>query len=173
MFDLQDVLLVDSVHICNRTVFEGGVELYGHAETAEDHVSIAVLAPKCLVRDFKTWGAVDCPVNSGHLQTTETLVQTDFTFSGHPFTHRYVVVVLGHVDKSGQTLAEPHGDLPVHVDGEGFETFLKPAHGVILECAGIFAQIHASYLCQAEAADGNKPCSPVRERGEKQREERT
>lgn len=72
-----------------------------------------------------------------------------------------MVVVLGHVDKSGQPLAEPHGDLPVHVDGEGFETFLKPAHGVILEGAGIFAQIHASYLRQAKAADGNKPCSPV------------
>lgn len=67
VFDLQDVLLVDSVYICNRTVFEGGVELYGHAETAEDHVSIAVLAPKCLVGDFKTWGAVNCPVNPGHL----------------------------------------------------------------------------------------------------------
>ena len=88
-----------------------------------------------------------------------------------PFTHSYVVVVLRHVDKSGQTLAEPHGDLPVHVDSEGFETFLKPAHGVILEGAGIFAQIHASYLCQAKAADGNKPCRPNRERGEKQREE--
>lgn len=74
MFDLQDVLLVDSVHICNGTVFERGVELYGHAETAEDHVSIAVLAAKCLVGDFKTRGAVDCPINPGHLQTTDTLV---------------------------------------------------------------------------------------------------
>lgn len=163
MFDLQDVLLVDSVHICNRTVFEGGVEFYRHAETAEDHVSIAVLAPKCLVGDFKTRGAVDCPVNPGHLQRTG---QTRWSkpilpFPVAPFTHRYVVVVLGHVDKSGQTLAEPHGDLPVHVDSKGFETFLKPAHGVILEGAGIFPQIHASYLCQAKAADGNKPCSPV------------
>lgn len=70
MFDLQDVFLVDSVHICNRTVLEGGVELYGHAETAEYHFSIAVLAPKCLVGDFKTRGAVDRPVNPGHLQTT-------------------------------------------------------------------------------------------------------
>lgn len=161
MFDLQDVLLVDPVHICNGTVFEGGVELYGHAQTAEDHVSIAVLAPKCLVADFKTWGAVDCPVNPGHLRMTDTLVQADFTFSPvTPFTHGYVVVVFGDIDKSGQTLAEPHGDLPVHVDGEGFETFLESAHGVVLEGAGIFAQIHASYLCQAKAADGNKPCSP-------------
>lgn len=85
MFDLQDVLLVDSVHICNRTVFKRGVELYRHAETAEDHVSIAVLAPKCLVGDFKTWGAVNCPVNPGHLQTTDTLIQTNLTLSGHSF----------------------------------------------------------------------------------------
>lgn len=76
---------MDSVHICNRTVFEGRVELYGHAETAEDHVSIAVLAPKCLVGDFQTRGAVDRPVNPGHLQTTDKLVQTDLTFSSHSF----------------------------------------------------------------------------------------
>lgn len=87
MFDLQHVLLVDSVHIRNRTVFEGGVELYGHAETAEHHVSIAVLAPKCLVGDFKTRGAVDCSVNPGHLQTTGQTrwFQTDATFSAHSF----------------------------------------------------------------------------------------
>lgn len=67
VFDLQDVLLVDSIHICNRTGFEDGMELYRHAEATEDHVSIAVLAPKCLVGDFKTGGAVDCSINPGHL----------------------------------------------------------------------------------------------------------
>lgn len=168
MFDLQNVLLVDAVHICNRTGFEDGVELYGHAEAAEDHVGVAVLAPKSLVGDFKTRGAVDCPVNPGHLQTPHTLAQTNLQilpFTVTAFAHRYMVVVLGDVDKSGQTLAEPHGHLPVHVDGEGFEALLKSAHGVILEGAGVFAQIHASHLCQAKAADWNKPCSPVREGG--------
>lgn len=116
--------------------------------------------------NFQTRGAVDCPVNPGHLQTTDTWSKPNlavFPLIG-TLAHRYVVVVLGHVDESGQTLAEPHGDFPVHVDGEGFEAFLESTHGVILEGAGIFAQIHASHLCQAEAADGNKPCSPVRER---------
>lgn len=163
MFDLQDVLLVDAVDVCNRTGFKNGVELNRHAETAEDHVSIAVLAPKCLVGDFETRGAVDRPVNPGHLQTTHTSVQTNLPVL--PFTHRYMVVVLGDVDKSGQTLAEPHGDLPVHVDGERFEAFLESTHGVILEGAGIFAQIHAAHLGQAKTADWNKPYSPVRERG--------
>lgn len=68
-----------------------------------------------------------------------------------------MVVVLWHVDKSGQTLAEPHGDLSVHVDGEGFEAFLKTAHGVVLEGAGIFAQVHATHLGQTETTDWNKP----------------
>lgn len=72
-----------------------------------------------------------------------------------------MVVVLGDVDKRGQALAEPHGDLPVHVDGEGLEALLEPAHGVVLEGAGVFAQVHAPHLGQAKAADGNKPCSPV------------
>lgn len=52
MFDLQDVLFVDPVHVRDGTVFEGGVELDGHAETAEDHVRIAVLAPEGLVGHF-------------------------------------------------------------------------------------------------------------------------
>lgn len=163
VFDLQDVLLMDAVDVCNRTGLEDGVELYRHAETAEDHVGIAVLAPKCLVGDFETRGAVDCPVNPGHLQMTHTLVQTNLPIL--PFTHRYMVVVLGDVDKGGQTLAEPHCDLPVHVDGERFEAFLKSTHGVILEGAGIFAQIHASHLGQTKTADWNKPYSPVREGG--------
>lgn len=72
-----------------------------------------------------------------------------------------MVVVLGDVDKRGQALAEPHGDLPVHVDGEGLEALLEPAHGVVFEGAGVFAQVHAPHLGQAKAADGNKPCSPV------------
>lgn len=46
MFDLQDVLLVDPVDICNGTGFEDRVELDRHAEAAEDHVGVAVLAPK-------------------------------------------------------------------------------------------------------------------------------
>lgn len=68
-----------------------------------------------------------------------------------------VVVVFWHVDKSGQTLAEPHGDLSVHVDGKGLKSLLKAAHGVVLEGAGVFPQIHAPHLSQAETADRDKP----------------
>ena len=48
-------------------------------------------------------------------------------------------VVLGHVEKGGQALAEPHGNLSVHVDSKGLKTFLETAHGVVLKSAGIFA----------------------------------
>lgn len=67
MFDFQGVLLVDSVHVNNRTGFEDGVKLYGHAKTAKHHVSVAVLGAKRLVGDFKTWRVVDGAVNPGHL----------------------------------------------------------------------------------------------------------
>lgn len=68
-----------------------------------------------------------------------------------------MAVVLRHVDKSRQSLAEPHGDLTVHVDGKGFKAFLKAAHGVVLEGASIFAQVHATHLSQTETTDWNKP----------------
>lgn len=73
------------------------------------------------------------------------------------FAHRNVVVVLWHVDKSGQALAEPHGDLSVHVDSKRFEALLKATHGVVLEGAGIFAQVHATHLSQTKAADRDEP----------------
>lgn len=68
-----------------------------------------------------------------------------------------VVVVLRHVDESRQALAKPHGDLSVHVDSKGFKSFLKATHGVVLERASVFPQIHATHLRQAETTDWNKP----------------
>lgn len=68
VFDFKGVLLVDSVHVHNRTGFEDGVELHRHAETTKHHVSVTVLGAECLVGDFKTWGAVDGAVNPGYLQ---------------------------------------------------------------------------------------------------------
>lgn len=56
------------------------------------------------------------------------------------------------VDKGGEALAEPHGDLSLHVDGEGLEPFLEAAHGVVPKGTGIFAQVHASDLGPAQAA---------------------
>lgn len=61
-------------------------------------------------------------------------------------------VVLRHDDEGGQTLAEPHGDLPVHVDSEGLEALLQATHCVVLEGAGVLAQVHASDLRHSQAA---------------------
>lgn len=61
-------------------------------------------------------------------------------------------VVLRYVDKGGEALAEPHGDLSVHVDGKRLKTFLQTTHGVVLEGAGILAQIHTSDLRHAQTA---------------------
>lgn len=63
-----------------------------------------------------------------------------------------VHVVLRHVDKGGQALAEPHGDLPVHVDGKRLEALLQAAHRVVLEGAGVLAQVHATDLGHSQTA---------------------
>lgn len=63
-----------------------------------------------------------------------------------------VHVVLRHIDEGGQALAEPHGDLPVHVDGERLEALLQAAHRVVLEGAGVLAQVHASDLGHSQTA---------------------
>lgn len=63
-----------------------------------------------------------------------------------------VHVVLWYVDKGGEALAKPHGDLSVHVDGKRFKTFLQTTHGVVLEGAGVLAQVHTSDLRHAQTA---------------------
>lgn len=65
-------------------------------------------------------------------------------------------MVLWHIDKGRQTLAEPHGDFSVHVDSKGFEAFLKATHGVVLEGASILSQIHTTHLRQAKTAHWNE-----------------
>lgn len=165
VFYFKGVFLVDSVHVYNRTGFEDGVKLYRHAETTKHHVSVAVLGAECLVGDFKTRGAFDCAVDPGHLQIgKESLGSTNNQFRAfyqqifHCIcSYCDVVVVLRHIDKSRQTLAEPHGDLSVHVDSKGFKSFLKAAHGVVLEGASIFPQIHTTHLSQTETTHRNKP----------------
>lgn len=44
------------------------VELHGHAQSAVEHVVVAVLCAECLVRDLEAGGAVYGPVNPRHLQ---------------------------------------------------------------------------------------------------------
>lgn len=62
-------------------------------------------------------------------------------------------VVLGYVEESGQALAEPHGDLSVHVHTKGLKAFLEATHGIVLESAGILAQIHMADLRHAKTAN--------------------
>lgn len=70
--------------------------------------------------------------------------------------HLYVRVVLRYVEKSGEALAEPHGDLSVHVNSEGLKTFLETAHGVVLKGTGILAKVHPSNLGHTQAAHRDK-----------------
>ena len=66
--------------------------------------------------------------------------------------HLNMHVVFGYVDKGGKALAEPHGDLSVHVDTKGLETFLETTHGVVLKSAGVLAQVHATDLRHTQTA---------------------
>ena len=61
-------------------------------------------------------------------------------------------------DKGGKALAEPHGDVSVHVDGEGLEALLEAAHGVVLKSAGVLAQVHMTDLRHAQTAHGDETC---------------
>lgn len=67
-----------------------------------------------------------------------------------------VHVVLGHIEKGGQALAEPHGDVSVHVDCKRLKTFLETTHGVILKSTGVLAQVHMADLRHAETAHGDE-----------------
>lgn len=70
--------------------------------------------------------------------------------------HLDMHVVLGYVDKGGKALAEPHGDLSVHVDTEGLKPFLETTHGVVLESAGVLAQVYMSNLSHTQTAHGDE-----------------
>ena len=45
-------------------------------------------------------------------------------------------------DELRQSLAEPHGDVSVHVDGEGLVAFLQAADGEILQRAHLLPKVH-------------------------------
>lgn len=74
MLELERLLLMHSIDVHARADLEGGVELHRHAQSAEHHVSVAVLGPEGLVSDFQTWRAVDGAVNPGHLGGLEHMV---------------------------------------------------------------------------------------------------
>lgn len=65
-------------------------------------------------------------------------------------------MILGHVDKRRKAFAEPHGDLTVHVDSEGFESLLQATHCVVFKGAGVFTEVHPPDLRKSQTADWNK-----------------
>lgn len=67
-------------------------------------------------------------------------------------SHLYVLVVAWDGHKLWQSLAEPHGDIPVHVDGERLIALLQPADGEVLEGADIFAKVHPPHLTHTQTA---------------------
>lgn len=69
MFDLERLFLVQAVHMDVSAALEAGVELHRHAQSAEHHVSVAVLSPERLMADFQAGRAVNGAVDSGDLQT--------------------------------------------------------------------------------------------------------
>lgn len=71
-------------------------------------------------------------------------------------THLHVLVVGRHRNKLGQPLAEPHGDVAVHVDGEWFVALLQAADGEVLQSADVFTEVHAPQLTHAQTGHGDE-----------------
>ncbi len=70
--------------------------------------------------------------------------------------HLYVLVVGGNRDKLRQPLAEPHGDIPVHVDSERFVAFLQAADSEVLQSANVFTKVHSPHLTHTQTAHWDK-----------------
>ena len=69
-----------------------------------------------------------------------------------PWRYLDVAVVGGDRFKLGQALAEPHGDVTLHVDGEGFESLLQTTDGKVAQAANVLAEVDAADLRQAQCA---------------------
>lgn len=72
-------------------------------------------------------------------------------------------MILWHVDKCREALAEPHRHVSVHVDSKRLKALLEAAHGIKLEGTGIHPKIHAADLRQSQRADGHEACRMVGE----------
>lgn len=63
-----------------------------------------------------------------------------------------------HWGELRQALAEPHGDVPLHVDSKGLEALLQATDGEVAEAADVLSQIEAPNLGQAQTADWDEAC---------------
>lgn len=67
-------------------------------------------------------------------------------------------VVGGNRNKLRQPLAEPHGDVPVHVDSKRFVAFLQTADSEVLQGADVFAEVHSPHLTHTQTGYRDKTC---------------
>lgn len=72
-------------------------------------------------------------------------------------------MILWHIDKRWEALAEPHCNISVHVDSERLKALLETTHGVKLEGTSICPKIHAANLRQPQGADRHKSCRTGRD----------
>lgn len=59
-------------------------------------------------------------------------------------------------DELGQALAEPHGDVSLHVDGERLKALLQATDGEVAQAADILAQVEPANLRQAQTTHRDK-----------------
>lgn len=64
-----------------------------------------------------------------------------------------MIVVTGHWEKLGQTLAEPHGNVSLHVNGKRFKSLLQSTNGKIAQAANILAQVNTANLRKSQCTD--------------------
>lgn len=75
-----------------------------------------------------------------------------------PWPHLDMLVILWYRNELGQPLAQPHSQIPVHVDGERFESLLQAADSEVLQRADILPEVHPAQLTYAQAAHGDEAC---------------
>jgi len=61
--------------------------------------------------------------------------------------------------KLGQAFAEPHGNISLHVDGKGLETFLQATDCEVTQAAHILAKVDTAHLGHPQTAYRYEPCS--------------
>lgn len=61
-------------------------------------------------------------------------------------------VVCWHRHKLGQALAEPHGNISLHVDGERLKTFLQTTNCEVTQAAHILPKVDTAHLGQSQTA---------------------
>lgn len=65
----------------------------------------------------------------------------------------YVLVVERGGDELRQPFADPHGQISVHVDGEGFIALLQAADCEVLQRAHVLPEVHTAHLTDAQTTD--------------------